>query len=94
MESLQKEGVPAGAVQDAAAIASDPQLRSRGFFCEVQDIKRGRKTTDTEPILLSDNPAEYRRAAPAPGQDNEYVYRHLLGIEGEEIERLRKRGVI
>ena len=34
MSRLQKNGVAAGIVQDAADLAKDPQLKARGFFIE------------------------------------------------------------
>ncbi len=38
--------------------------------------------------------AENDRTAPTKGQDNDYVYRNLLGISQGEIERLKQEGVI
>jgi crotonobetainyl-CoA:carnitine CoA-transferase CaiB-like acyl-CoA transferase len=75
MALLQGEGVVAGVVQDARDLAKDPQLKGRGFFIEL-----GRAVSDAEPVRLSKTPARYRRAAPALGQDNGYVYKELLGI--------------
>ena len=75
MALLQGEGVAAGVVQDARDLAKDPQLKGRGFFIEL-----GRAISDAEPVRLSRTPAKYRRAAPTLGQDNDYVYKELLGI--------------
>ena len=41
-----------------------------------------------------DTPAKYNRAAPVLGQDNDYVYKQLLGMSGEEVAELRQQGVI
>lgn len=94
MERLQKEGVPAGAVRNAADLANDPQLRARGFFLELDHPVLGRTLADANPIRLSGSPAKYRRAAPLPGQDNEYVYCQLLGLSQDEINRLRMESII
>jgi crotonobetainyl-CoA:carnitine CoA-transferase CaiB-like acyl-CoA transferase len=75
MALLQGEGVAAGVVQDARDLAKDPQLKERGFFIEL-----GGAISDAEPVRLSKTPARYRRAAPASGQDNDYIYKKLLGI--------------
>jgi benzylsuccinate CoA-transferase BbsF subunit len=75
MALLQGEGVAAGVVQDARDLAKDPQLKERGFFIEL-----GKAVSEAEPVRLSKTPAKYRRAAPALGQDNDYVYKKLLGI--------------
>jgi benzylsuccinate CoA-transferase BbsF subunit len=89
MELLQKEGIAAGVVQNAHDLAADPQLRARGFFPVL-----GGKTVDADPIRLSDNPPKYRRPAPENGQDNDYVFRDLLGLSEEDILRCRRDKVI
>ncbi len=89
MALLQRHGVAAGAVQDAADLAKDPQLKKRGFFVEL-----GGTISDAVPVRLSDNPARYNRAAPAPGQDNDYVYRRLLGMSQNELAELKGQGVV
>jgi benzylsuccinate CoA-transferase BbsF subunit len=94
MALLQTEGVPAGIVQNARDLANDPQLKSRGFFGELEQPVMGKTLADACPIKLSDSPAEYRQAAPTRGQDNDYVYRQLLCLSEDEIERLKKDGVI
>ncbi len=94
MTRLQGQGVAAGVVQDARAVANDPQLRARGFFVELDHPELGRTVSDATPIKLSDTPARYRRAAPLLGQDNDYVYGKLLGLSQDELSRLREQGII
>ena len=94
MARLQERGVAAGVVQDAGDLANDPQLKARGFFVELDHPQLGKTTSDATPIRLSDTPAEYRRAAPALGQDNDYVYRRLLGMSEAEVAELKEKGVI
>jgi len=91
MARLQANGVAAGAVQDAADLAGDPQLRARGFFIDWPEIG---KLVDASPIRLSESPAEYKRPAPTQGRDNDYVYGKLLGMSKKEITDLGEKGVI
>jgi benzylsuccinate CoA-transferase BbsF subunit len=91
---LQKEGVPCGKVQNAADLVNDTQLKARGFFIELDHLFMGKYAADASPIHFSGNPAEYRRASPAPCQDNDHVYRQLLGLSAEEINGLRERKII
>jgi benzylsuccinate CoA-transferase BbsF subunit len=91
MSRLQENGVAAGIVQDAADLARDPQLKERGFFVNKPEIG---KFIDATPIRLSRSPAEYKRAAPSQGQDNDYVYGKLLGMSEKEMADLRENGVI
>ncbi len=94
MALLQEQGVAAGVVQDAGDLASDPQLKARGFFIELDHPELGKTISDATPIKLADTPARYVRAAPVQGQDNDYVYKQLLGLNEDEIAELRGQGVI
>lgn len=91
---LQNAGVSAGLVQDARDLAKSPHLRTRGFFVELPHPESGVTVSDASPIKLSRTPADYRRAAPLPGQDNDYVYGGLLGLNKREIASLKCDGVI
>jgi len=94
MAWLQEQGVAAGVVQDASDLANDPQLKQRGFFVELDHPELGKTISDATPIRLSDTPAKFNRAAPTPGQDNDYVYKQLLGMSGDEVIQFREQGVI
>ena len=94
MALLQEEGVAAGVVQDAGDLANNPQLRARGFFIELGHPELGKTISDATPIKLSETPAKYNRAAPVLGQDNDYVYRELLGISQDELAELKEQGII
>ncbi|MBI4296712.1 MAG: CoA transferase [Chloroflexi bacterium] len=89
MAWLQQHGVPAGVVQSAQDLANDPQLKARGFF-----LRSGDAIADANPIRLSETHAHYERAAPSPGQDNDYVFGELLGMTANEVDSLRQDGVI
>jgi len=94
MALLQKQGVAAGVVQDASNLAKDPQLRARGFFIELDHPELGKTISDAMPIRLSLTPAKYSRAAPVRGQDNDYVYKQLLGMGEGELAKLRQQGIV
>jgi len=94
MALLQEQGVAAGVVQDASDLAQDPRLKQRGFFIELDHPELGKTISDAVPIKLSDTPARYTRAAPVLGQDNDYIYGELLGMNGDEVAELRQQGII
>ena len=94
MTRLQEQEVAAGVVQDASDLANDPQLKQRGFFVELDHPELGKTISDATPIRLSGTPAKYHRAAPTPGQDNDYVYKQLLGMSESEVAALGERGII
>ncbi|MFC2034128.1 CaiB/BaiF CoA transferase family protein [Chloroflexota bacterium] len=94
MVLLQKHGVAAGVVQDARDLVNDHQLKERDFFVELAGSELGKTVSDATPIKLSEIPADYKQAAPAQGQHNNYVYGELLGIGEKELSDLKQQGVI
>ncbi len=90
MSRLQKSGVAAGIVQDANDIAKDPQLKERGFFIKHKPAA----LVDAIPIRMSVVKAEYKKSAPSPGADNDFVYGKLLDIGKKELVRLKESKVI
>ena len=89
-----EQGVAAGVVQSAAALAQDPQLKSRRFLVELSHPDSAKTVSDASPIRLSATPPGYNRPAPLPGQDNDYVYGELLGLSEREMAELKKQKVI
>jgi benzylsuccinate CoA-transferase BbsF subunit/naphthyl-2-methylsuccinate CoA transferase subunit len=90
MSLLQKSGVAAGVVEDAADLAHDPQLKDRGFFTKNTQTP----LVDAVPIKMSAAKPEYKISAPLPGADNDYVYGKLLGISKKELSKLQENKVI
>ena len=94
MGLLQEAGISAGVVENVKDLANDPQLIARKFFLQIEHPVLGKSVSDNTPIKLSRTPARIRGAAPLPGQDNDYVYRGLLGMSEEEVSRYIAEGVI
>ena len=89
MQRLQTAGVPAGVVQTPEDLRSDPQLAHRGHFWMLDHPTMGRRAYDGPSFRLSETPAELTKAAPLLGEDNEYVYKNLVGMSDEDyIEHL------
>ena len=94
MTSLQEAGISSGVVQDARDLSQDPQLRDRCFYVETDHPVLGKTLSDGTPIKLSASPAQFRRASPLLGQDNDYVYRQLIGMSETDIMRYTDDGII
>ncbi|MYD53248.1 MAG: CoA transferase [Chloroflexi bacterium] len=89
MQQLQSAGVPAGVVQTPEDLRSDPQLAHRGHFWMLDHPTMGHRAYDGPSFRLSETPAELTKAAPLLGEDNEYVYKGIVGMSDEEyIEHL------
>ena len=93
-EALQAAGIPAGPVLDEAAAASDPHLHERGFFHMLEHRSAGTHFHPGANFHLSETPPVIWRAAPVLGQDNEYVYKELLGVSDIDYDELVATGQI
>ena len=67
METLQRAGVPAGAVLDTQELIEDPHLRKRGMFATVEHPTRGKLTVPGWPVKMSDSQVPVK-CAPLLGQ--------------------------
>jgi formyl-CoA transferase len=93
MEIMAGAGVPCGAVLDSTEILSDPHLRKRRFIVDLEHPRRGPYPMPGNPVRLSDSATEVSRS-PLLGEHNAEVYGELLGYKADEIESLRRDGVI
>jgi crotonobetainyl-CoA:carnitine CoA-transferase CaiB-like acyl-CoA transferase len=89
---LQAAGIPAGPVLDEAATVSDPHLHERGFFQLLEHPVCGIHFHPGANFQMSRTPPEMWRAAPTLGQDNEYVYKDILGVTDGEYADLVASG--
>jgi crotonobetainyl-CoA:carnitine CoA-transferase CaiB-like acyl-CoA transferase len=95
MTLMQSAGVAAGVVENGEDLLDrDPQFKHRQTFVELEHPEGGKYRTQTGPhFKLSKVPFQLKRA-PRLGEHNEYVLKGILGISGEEYDRLVKEGVI
>ena len=96
MLMLQRAGIPAGAVQSPEDLLRDPHLRSRGSIALVQAPPPWNVPLEHPalPPRLSDTPGSSDGPAPAEGGDNDYVFRHVMGLSDDEITRLVESGAL
>ena len=93
MEIMAGAGVPCGAVLDSTEILADPHLRKRRFIVDLEHPRRGPYPMPGNPVRLSDSPTEVGRS-PLLGEHNADVYGKLLGYKSDDIEQLKRDGVI
>ena len=92
-EYLTRADVCVGKVYDVEEMVQDPQVLHRGMIVEAHHPRFGKVRQFGIALKLSDTPGTVRRAAPVPGEHTDEVLRGL-GLGGEEIAALRRRGVI
>ena len=92
---LQEAGVRAGAVQNAQDLnETDPQLAHRGVFFQMDHPVIGEARFEGVPIHFDGMSADNWRSGPLLGEDNEYVFKELLGVADDEFAELTASGAI
>ena len=91
---LQRHGVPTGVVANDKDIYDDPHLEARGFFRWMEHPESGRHRYPGHPFKYSRTALRFDLPAPLLGQHNDLVYRQLLGLPANEIQRLTELGHI
>jgi benzylsuccinate CoA-transferase BbsF subunit len=94
MAVLQKAGVAAGVVENAADLYADPQLRQRNLFWPMEHSEMGMFTHLGASLELSETPARPYHPSPCLGEHNEYVLTSILGKTDEELVEILASGVL
>jgi crotonobetainyl-CoA:carnitine CoA-transferase CaiB-like acyl-CoA transferase len=95
MHHLQAHGVRAGAVQNPEDLNEvDEEIASRGTFFEMDHPVIGPARFEDFPGRLSEGAPDHWRSAPLVGEDNDYVFGELLGLDKDELEELSQQGII
>ncbi len=90
--TLQAAGIAAGPQLDNDLLASDPHVNARGWLRSFSTTDVGNHLHIGHPFVGI--PQSSHRGSPALGEDNEYVYRTVLGLTDDEYERLAAAKVI
>ena len=93
MERLQKAGVPAGVVKNAADMIDDPQLRKRNIYWPMEHSEMGMFTHLGQSFQLSKTPSKAYSPSPLLGEHTEYVCTKILNMPDEEFIDLMQKGV-
>lgn len=94
LNTMEEIGVPAGPVNDAAAVAADPHFRARGAVVEVPDPEIGSVTMQGVFPKLSETPGRIAWTGPTLGQHTDEILRDRLGISPQRVAELRAAGVV
>ena len=89
---LLAHGIPAGPILDVSQILSDPHVKAREMFVEMEHPTLGRITVNGCAVKLMGTPAAVRAPAPALGQDNRQVFT-ALGLSEQEFQALEEKKV-
>lgn len=94
VERLNAVAVPCAPINDMAQVFDDPQVRARGLRVDLPDPVAGTLGVVANPMRFSDSTVEYRLPPPRLGEHTDVVLRDWLGLNGEDVARLRAAGVV
>ncbi|MEE8434236.1 MAG: CoA transferase, partial [bacterium] len=91
----QRRGIECGPINTIPEAFDDPQLKSRGYWIDVEHREMGRSFKyPGAPYRLTETPWSVRRRAPLIGEDNAAIFGGELGLSSEELSSLAESGVI
>jgi len=94
LERLEKGEVPAAPVNTFDHVFTDPQVLARQMAIDVPHPTIGNLRMVGSPLKMASLKERPFAAPPLLGQHTEEVLREYLGLPGEEVEKLRKEGVV
>jgi crotonobetainyl-CoA:carnitine CoA-transferase CaiB-like acyl-CoA transferase len=96
LDRLDRLNVVCGPINTLDQVFAHPQLRHRDMVIDMPHALAGRNPVKLigNPIKYANNPIAYRYPPPTLGQHTEEVLKELLDMGEEELEGLRRRGVI
>ncbi len=91
---LKKFGVPCSPLPTFDQVAGDPHLQSREMIVEVEQPISGKVKLSGSVYKMSKTPGNRKMQVPAVGEHNEEIYGGLLGIDDQEMKKLKEEAVI
>jgi crotonobetainyl-CoA:carnitine CoA-transferase CaiB-like acyl-CoA transferase len=92
MAALESAAVPCGPINTIDQVFADSQVLARGLQIGQTRADGVQVPGIANPIVMSETPIEYERAAPILGGDTEKILRELLNVE--DIESLRAKNIV
>jgi crotonobetainyl-CoA:carnitine CoA-transferase CaiB-like acyl-CoA transferase len=92
--ALETAGVPAAPIWDVAQLADSEHARARGLVRSVEHPVAGTIPVVPQPVRFSATDAAAQAPAPTLGQHTDGVLADDLGLDADEIARLRAAGVV
>jgi len=90
---LNAHDIPCGPIMSTKELIEDESLRARGMVVDVPHPTRGSFKTIACPMVLSDSPVEVK-TSPLLGEHTEEILGEVMGYTKDQVEQLRKEGVV
>ncbi|MCA4901800.1 MAG: CoA transferase [Rhodocyclaceae bacterium] len=92
--ALECAGVPNGPINDLKQVFEEPQVIARGMRIDVPHPTAGTVPMVASPMRFSATPIAYEVPPPTLGQHTAEVLAKRLSMSAEEIERLKRDGIV
>jgi len=94
LEIFGNADVMCAPINDMAGAFADPQIRHREMVVEVPHKIAGTARLIRSPVRMSETPLDDYRAPPLLGEHTDAVLAERLGLDQDEIQRLRTERVV
>ena len=95
VEIMNTAQVGCSAVMTPKDAAEDPHYQAREIHTEWEDLQLERKIKGIGIVpKFSETPGKIWRGSAPLGHDNDLVYKHYLGLDDTELNRLQEQGTI
>ena len=91
---LEAANVPCGPINRVDQVFADPQAVARGLTIAMNHSAAGTLNLVANPLRLEKTPPHYALAPPLLGEHTDEVLTGILGLSGQEIEKLRAARVL
>ena len=92
--ALDGAGVPCGPINSIKDVFDDPQVKARGTRLELAHPTGGMAPLVASPMKFSGTPIEYKVPPPMLGQHTDEILRTRLDKSPDEINRLKRDGIL
>lgn len=94
LDVLEGSGLPYAAINDVKDTLEHEHVQARGMVTQVQHDACGDIKVVSPPVKYSESVVSVRTPPPTLGQHTDHVLTELLGMGGEEVEKLKASGVV
>lgn len=94
LATLKEYGVPCSPLPTFDEVANDPHLLSRDMLVEVEQPVSGKVKLIGSVYKMSKTPGDRTMRAPEVGEHNQEILGGLLGIDEQELQKLKEESVI
>ena len=94
IDALEKIGVPCGPINTIDKVVNHPQVQAREMITQVMHQVTGAVEVPGAPIKLSGTPGDVDAPAPSLGEHTFEILTDILKMSSDEVEQLKREGII